>query len=238
MERSLCATTLPVRTSALIPAYNSAGTVAAVVEGLRRAWPTSDAKIVVVDDGSTDGTRAAAEAAGAVVIVHEKNRGKGAALTSGMTEAARSGFDAVLTLDADGQHPPEEAVRLLDPSLPHDALILGVRDLVEAGAPDSNIFGNRTSNFFLWLFTGRRFTDTQCGLRRYPVLRVLALGMKDERYGFEAEVILRAAKNGLPMVEVPFRVFYPEEPKKKTHFRSVVDPTRIVLRVVKTVLGA
>ena len=104
--------------------------------------------------------------------------------------------------------------------------------------PTPTFSGNRVSNFWLSFFTGLHLIDTQCGLRRYPLPETLALGMKDEGFGFEAEVILRAARSDLPIVEIPFRVFYPEQRKYRTHFRAVVDPARIVVRVVSTVLGA
>ncbi len=114
--------------------------------------------------------------------------------------------------------------------------MLGVRDLVRDRAPKSNRFGNAVSNFFLSTLAGRAMKDTQCGLRRYPVREALALGGRATGYAFEAEIILRAVAAGLPLVEVPIAVVYPPEALRKTHFRSVRDPTRIVGTVVRTVL--
>ena len=112
--------------------------------------------------------------------------------------------------------------------------MLGVRDLVRDGAPRANQVSNRISNFFLSLFTRRPLADTQCGLRRYPLPLALALGGRDDGYAFEAEIILRAVAAGVRLVEVPVRVVYPPASKRVTHFDSVRDPSRIVVRVVKT----
>src|SRR5687767_3483349 len=102
-----------MRACAIVPAYEAAKTVGPVVRGLRALWPSPDA-IYVVDDGSADGTSREAELAGARVVRHHKNRGKGAALVTGLKRAAHDGFEVAVTVDADGQHPPAEARKLLD----------------------------------------------------------------------------------------------------------------------------
>src|SRR5262249_36536327 len=137
-----------------------------------------------------------AERAGAVVVRHSANRGKGAALRTGFEHARRLGARAVVTVDADGQHPIDEAVRLAVAPEPRRALVLGVRNLVEDGAPRANRFSNGISNFFLSLFSGRELHDTQCGLRRYPLPESLELGARDDGYAFESEFVLRAARAG------------------------------------------
>jgi hypothetical protein len=153
-----------------------------------------------------------------------------------MASARVAGFDACVTVDADGQHPASEALKLLVAEPDPRALVLGVRDLAAAGAPRANQVSNQISNFFLSLFTGRRLADTQCGLRRYPLSASLDLDARDDGYAFEAEVILRAVATGVRIVEVPVRVVYPPEHERVTHFDSVRDPARIVTRVVKTLV--
>jgi glycosyltransferase involved in cell wall biosynthesis len=190
--------------------------------------------VVVVDDGSSDATSSVAESAGASVLRHDRNRGKGAALRTGLARARELGARVAVSVDADGQHPPAEAGRLARHESPEDALVLGVRDLMRAGAPTPNRFSNGISNFFLSLFTGRALHDTQCGLRRYPVARTLGLGPRDDGYAFEAECILRAARAGWQIVEVPVDVYYPPEDERVSHFHVVRDPARIVYRVVAT----
>jgi glycosyltransferase involved in cell wall biosynthesis len=218
---------------AIIPAYRATRTVADVVRETRALWPVPDA-VFVVDDGSNDGTGDLARSAGAIVLSHSRNRGKGAALRTGMAHAATLGFDVAVTLDADAQHPPAEAARLAFFESDPNALVLGIRDLVRAGAPRPNQLSNRISNFFLSLFTGRPLADTQCGLRRYPIATTLALGGRDDGYAFEAEIILRAIAAKVRIVEEPIDVVYPPVHERVTHFDSVRDPARIIRRVLFT----
>lgn len=222
----------------VIPAYQAEKTVAEVVRGLRRELGAEAAPIVVVDDGSTDGTREAALAAGALIEQHPENLGKGVALVTGFRALARAGADAAVCVDADGQHPPEEAVRLARLSAPRAALVLGVRDLERDGAPKKNRFSNGFSNQFLSFALGRTLADTQCGLRRYPLPETLALGGRASGYGFEAEIIMRAVRAGWEIIEEPVRVIYPPESERVTHFHSVRDPARIVYRVLYTLATA
>jgi glycosyltransferase involved in cell wall biosynthesis len=224
---------------AIIPAYDAAPTVGMVVRSLLAQWPVTmgpQPPVFVIDDGSTDDTVAAAREAGARVYSHRENRGKGAALRTGLALAQQAGFDVAVTVDADGQHPSSEALRLLLWPESPGALVLGIRDLATAGAPKANQVSNRISNFFLSLFAGRPFLDTQCGLRRYPIARTLELGGRGDGYAFEAEIILRSVAAGVPIAEVPVRVFYPPEEDRVTHFDSVRDPARIVARVVETLV--
>jgi glycosyltransferase involved in cell wall biosynthesis len=218
---------------ALVPAFDAGETVGAVLDDLRR---TLGLPVIVVDDGSTDPTAAVAGAHGAEVVRHPRNLGKGAALATGLREAARRGFQVAVTVDADGQHPAASARRVLEADADPRALVLGIRDLVRDGAPRSNRFGNGVSNFFLSVFAGRSLRDTQCGLRRYPVAETLALGSRAHGYAFEAEVILRALAAGLPVLQIPVEVVYPRAEDARSHFRSVRDPARIVATVVRTVL--
>lgn len=222
-----------MRPCAIIPAYQAARTVGEVARETRALWPEPDA-VIVVDDGSDDDTAALARSTGAIVLSHPNNRGKGAALRTGMTYARAKGFDVAVTLDADAQHPPAEARRLLDVDPDPEALVLGIRDLVRAGAPRPNQISNGISNFFLSRFCGRPLADTQCGLRRYPLDKTLELGARDEGYAFEAEIILRAVSAGVRIVEAPIDVYYPPAHERVTHFDSVRDPARIIVRVVST----
>jgi glycosyltransferase involved in cell wall biosynthesis len=218
---------------AVVPALDAAATLGAVVDDLRESLAIP---VIVVDDGSTDATRDVAAVHGAVVLRHPRNLGKGAAILSGLAEAQRRGFRTAVTVDADGQHPAASARMVLEGSDDPRAIVLGIRDLVQDGAPTSNRFGNGVSNFFLSVFAGRRLRDTQCGLRRYPVSETLALPARARGYAFEAEVLLRAVAASLPIVELPVRVIYPEPGQRVTHFHRVRDPARIVAVVVRTAL--
>lgn len=219
----------------IIPAFESATTVAAVIVDLLRSLARIRVQdILVVDDGSRDGTAYVAESMGVRVFTQPNNRGKGAALVRGLVEARANGYDVALTVDADGQHPAASATEVLHASNDPQALVLGVRDLQKEKAPWKNRFSNGVSNFFLSWFCRQTLSDTQCGLRRYPVKSTLALGANAKGYAFEAEVLLRASAAGFPIVQRSVHVVYPPEEERVTHFDSVRDPVRIVVAVVRT----
>ena len=211
----------------VIPGYQAEARIGAVVDGaLAHGLP-----VVVVDDGSRDRTAEAATAAGAIVVRHPSNRGKGAALQTGFAVAGRAGAAGVLTLDADGQHDPAELPRLI---AAHDqapeALIIGVRDF-DAGMPGRSRFGNRFSTWWISRFTGRPHRDTQSGFRVYPRRLYAETSLRTSRFDTETELLLWAAKRGVPLVEVPIRTIYHAD-DQSTHFHNFDDSVRIVLLVV------
>ncbi|MCD6291162.1 MAG: glycosyltransferase family 2 protein [Anaerolineae bacterium] len=216
---------------ALIPAYNEVERIGDVVRG---ASKYADA-VVVVDDGSTDGTAAAAALAGATVVAHPANRGKGAALRSGFAWAVRHGADVVITLDADGQHDPEEIPLFLDAYERTRAdLIIGQRTY--ADMPRVRRWANRTGRRLLALALGQDVPDNQSGYRLYSrrVLAVLDEAGKSSaptRFSYEVEVIARAIGAGCTIGWVPIRTIYAGE---QSHFHPVcdsVDFLRTVWRV-------
>lgn len=224
------------RQSFVVPALDAERTIGDVVRALSsaaaRAGDWTAPAVIVVDDGSSDGTEHAARAAGAEVVRHSENRGKGRALLTGFERALALGAETAVSVDADGQHPADEALRVALDASPPEALVLAVRDLREAGAPAKNRFSNGFSNLWMSWFTRRKLRDTQCGLRRYPLRRILGLGLRGTGFELESEVVLRAARAGIPLVEVSARVLYPEE--RTSHFDSVRDPARIVFRLLHT----
>jgi predicted LPLAT superfamily acyltransferase len=207
----------------VIPVFNNARTVGDVVRGALEHVST----VIVYDDGSTDGSSERAQAAGATVLRHQTNKGKGTALRHLFEAAHQRGFRYAISLDADGQHLPADLPRFLEVAAKDPgALILGARDLVAAGAPSSSEFGRKTSNFWIWFETGLRVADSQSGFRGYPLPEALQLKPWGRRYEFEADVLLRAAWAGIPIRTVSIHVLYPAD--RVTHFRLVVDNIRIV----------
>jgi glycosyltransferase involved in cell wall biosynthesis len=217
----------------IIPALDAAATLGRVIDDVKA---TLGLTVIVVDDGSADATADVARDHAAVVLRHGQNRGKGAAIRAGLREARRRGHGTAVTVDADGQHPAASARIVLEGSADARALVLGVRDLFRDGAPRSNRFGNGVSNYFLSRFARQPLRDTQCGLRRYPVRETLALHTRADGFAFEGEVVLRSLAAGLPLVEVPVPVVYPAAGQQVSHFRRVLDPTRIVATIVRTVV--
>jgi glycosyltransferase involved in cell wall biosynthesis len=200
------------RIAAPIPAYNEAARVGAVVRGAAGHLP-----VVVVDDGSADATAAEAEAAGATVLCHPANRGKGAALETGFRWAAASGLDAVVTLDADGQHDPAEIPRFLAAyAAGAGDLIIGYRDFAQI--PLVRRIANTTGRLALSWALGQPVRDNQSGYRLVarPVWEVL----RPTVGGFELEVemIAQAIRAGLRLGWVPIRTIYAGQ---RSHIRPL-----------------
>ena len=206
------------RYALIIPAYNHGTRVSAVVDrALILGWP-----VVVVDDGSTDGTaQVLAGLSGITRLVHSVNRGKGAALLTGMRHAAAIA-DYAVTIDADGQHDPLDARRLAA-VVPAGRRVIVIGRRVMADAPWTSRQGRAFSNFWVRVSGGPVVTDSQSGLRVYPLPETLALGVQARRYQFEVEVLVRAAWRGLPVIEVPVRAQYGAELPRISHFRPLVD---------------
>lgn len=215
--------------AAVIPAYRAAATVGEVVRDVRRYC----ARIFVVDDGSEDATGARAAAEGAEVLPHAANTGKGAAIQTGLRALAAAGIERALTLDADGQHLPDQIPVLLAASDARpDAIVVGERRKAGHEIARKNRFGNWIADSLLRLIAGQRLPDTQSGFRVYPVRATLALGAEGARFEFETEILLRAARRGVPLVGVPVTVYYPPVAERVSHFR----PARDTLRIIGTVL--
>jgi glycosyltransferase involved in cell wall biosynthesis len=218
-----------VRACAIVPAYDAERSVAGVIASLREALGL---EILVVDDGSSDATATVAREAGAQLVAHETNRGKGAALLTGFAEALRLGFEVAVTVDADGQHSAAGAKRVLEASPDPRALVLGFRDMRAAGAPPASVWSNGVSNMWVRLLSHQSFRDTQCGLRRYPLQKMLTLKPRSTGYAYEAEVIFHAVVAGIPIVETEVDVLYDQGDARVTHFDSVKDPIRIGVALV------
>ena len=208
----------------LIPTYNNAGTIVDVV---RRAVAQS-LPVIVVNDGCTDATAALLQEAHlpVTVLTHPQNRGKGVALKTGLTHALRAGFRYAVTLDADGQHFPEDLPVFLEAiDRNPGALIVGSRDLQAENMPGGNSFANRFSNFWFHLQTGSKLPDTQTGFRAYPLASLPGLWLLTARYEAELALLVFSAWRGVKLVPVPIRVCYPED--RVSSFRPFRDFFRI-----------
>jgi len=203
-----------VRTLVFIPAWNEEDAVAAVIGDVREHLPAAD--VLVVDDGSADGTAARAREGGAVVASLPFNEGLGAALQTGYLYALREGYDFCAHLDADGQHPAGEVARLLEVVTAGRAdLVIGSRyrdpEAAEAESDDykptiSRRIGSGVFRFFLTLATRQRFTDTTSGMRAAN-RRVMSLFSESYSPDFaEIESLQLAVRQGLRVEEVPVRM--------------------------------
>lgn len=216
---------------ALIPAYEEGPRVAAVICGARRHLP-----VVVVDDGSTDDTAMVSEAAGATVLRQRPNAGKGAALRAGFRHALDLGMDAVVTLDADGQHDPDEIPRFLDSfATDRPELVIGRRDF--SAMPPVRRISNTLGGLALSAAVGRSVPDNQSGYRLIgrTLIRQL-LHSEESGFEFEVEMIARCIALGLPIAWVPIRTIYAGEPshiRPWRHFTEFVRVTRDARRIAR-----
>lgn len=212
-------TTRETRALIVIPTFNNRSTARGVVE---RALATG-LPVLVVNDGSTDGTRDALAGLLCERIDRARNKGKGAAIVSGARWAAERGYTHIVTIDADGQHDPEDALKFIaalrvDPW----AVIVGARDFGGQLIPFASRFGRGFSNFWLRLDAGVKLPDSQSGFRAYPVEVILGLScLNGRRYAFEVEILVHAARAGVKLASVPIGVHYPSA--RVSHFRPLLD---------------
>jgi glycosyltransferase involved in cell wall biosynthesis len=208
----------------VIPVYNHEHSVAEVAEKALEL----NAPVIVVDDGSTDRSGSKAEnVKGVRVLHHGLNRGKGAALLTGLKEASKLSRWA-LTLDADGQHNPADAPALLSAAKKANRpIVIGSRTGMDSqDVPWTSRFGRKFSNLWVFLSGGPRLSDTQSGFRLYPVPEVLYLRAAARRFQFEVEILVKASWKGVPVIEAPVAVAYTPEGRRISHFRPFIDFVR------------
>jgi len=209
------------RVAVVIPVYNHEQMVADVVQGsLNLGIP-----VIVVDDGSTDATYdQIRRIEGIHILRHRSNRGKGAALLTGFAAAAKLS-DWAISLDADGQHNPEDAQRLID-AIPETGrpIIIGRREgMLGADVPWTSRFGREFSNFWVRMSGGPAVADSQSGFRAYPLPECLHLGVSTRRFQFEIEILVKAEWSHMAVTEVPVCVSYRPGIRRISHFHPFLD---------------
>lgn len=216
----------------VIPTYNNEGTITAVVQATLQECRD----VIVVNDGSTDGTRDILHGMEGITLVeYAENRGKGYALKCGFRRALQMGFAYAITLDGDGQHYPDDIALFLKANQQHPgALILGSRQMDGIERSLGSRFANEFSNFWFYVQTGRRLADTQTGYRLYPLKKLHGLELLTSRYEAELELLVQASWHGIEIVPINIKVYYPPLAERVSHFRPIRDFARI--SVLNTVL--
>jgi glycosyltransferase involved in cell wall biosynthesis len=227
-------TAAPQRFAVLIPAYDCASTITAVVDGARSA---QIGEVLVVDDGSADDTAARAAAAGAAVLRLSPNRGKGAALRAGLAALSARGATHALSMDGDGQHLARELPALCAASRAAPAaLVVGARRIGTQEVKPIKLFGNRFANRWVEIACGVALPDSQSGLRVYPIAATRALDARADRFAFETEVLIRAARAGMVIESIPVDVYYPPPEERVSHYAPLRDTLRIIAVVLRLIL--
>ena len=224
----------------VMPAFNEAPHIRGLAEAV---LAQAVGRLIVVDDGSTDGTGAALAGLDLMLLTHPANRGKGAALITGLRAALATGVQAVVTIDADGQHRPEDLPRLIAAAAdqPH-ALVIAARLRGRERAPGWRRFGNRVADFWVSWACARPVTDSQSGLRLYPAAELAALGLGpgfepgtergtergiNRGFAFETALLIDLLQTGTELCTLPIDTLY-DPAGRLSHYQPWRDTARIV----------
>ena len=216
-----------MRIYVVIPTYNEAKTIASIIRKIRQ----QELEVVVIDDGSLDNTYEIAKDNGAIVLRNENNEGKGASLIKGFHYAQDRDCDAVITMDGDGQHLPEEIpyfIRLAKYS--NSGIFIGNRMFKIKNMPFVRVFTNKLMSWLISFVAGQSIPDTQCGFRLIKKEVLGKLTLKTSRYETESEILIKASRMGFKIESVPIKSIYKEE-------ESQINPFLDTLRFIRFILG-
>jgi len=213
-----------MRVWVIIPAYNEGR----VVESTLKQLKAKGLSVLAVDDGSVDNTYALAEKWADVVIRSKKNLGKGVSLKKGITYLlANEEFDYLITMDADGQHSPDDIDKFIQQAEKGSSFVVGNRMANPLGMPKIRVF---TNNFMSWLIskiTGQHIPDSQCGFRMIARGVLEKIAIKTKKFEIESELLIKAANLGFTIQSLPVKTIYSKDPQSK------IRPFRDTLRFVK-----
>lgn len=219
-----------IKIAIVIPVFNEAEVIVQVIEEIRKHDYYC---LVVVDDGSADNSFEKATAVGALTLRHRINRGKGAAIKTGVSAANLLEADIVVTMDGDGQHDPSDVSKLIEPILNDEAdVVLGSRQLNRGEMPKIKVLANMVGNFFTWLFYGLWVSDSQSGFRAYSQYAALIIDTKADKYEYDSKVIREIKNNRLRFTEVPVHTRYTEYSKNKKQKQGFINGLVTLFRMV------
>ena len=212
---------------AIIPTYNESKNIGKVLAEIKQY----KIGVIVIDDGSTDATSEIANNQGAIVLNNEKNQGKGASLIRGFNYALSKGYDAVITMDGDGQHLPEDIPYFLRLAEYSDSQIfIGNRMNKTKNMPVVRVFTNRFMSWIISSIIGQSVPDTQCGYRLIKKKVLEKINLRTANYEIESEIIIKGARAGFKIEAVPIKTIYRDE-------KSKINPFVDSLRFLKFIFG-
>jgi len=208
----------------LIPAYNASQTLPELIRRIKKALPQSS--VIVVNDGSQDDSGNLARKAGATVLEHKVNQGKGEALRTGFDFVVQNGLDYVITIDADLQHRPEE-LRLFTEEAKRGSfdLIVGTRDFSFQNMPFDRVVTNFVSSVILTLLSGQTIKDSQSGYRLISCKTLRVIKLKCRKYDLESEILIKTGRKGFKIGEVPISTVYEGS---RSFINPLVDTGRFI----------
>lgn len=218
-----------------IPAFNESKVIAGVIADVQKLYP--EAQIVVIDDGSSDTTATVASNHGALVLKHRMNRGLGGAIGTAILWAKRQGADALVTIDADGQHDPADIAKVLEPiQHSNEDVVVGSRmhSLTTSMPLDRKIL-NTLANGITWLFFGIATTDSQSGFRGFSKRALQQIRLRTQRMEVSSEIFAEVYRLKLNYAEVPIQVIYSEYSRAKgqSNSNSLSIIFRLMLRLFR-----
>lgn len=213
----------------IIPVFNEESVVRHVIHGVYREGFTH---IVVVDDGSTDATFQEVSKTKAVLLHHSINRGKGAAIKTGIEAVRLMGYRSIVTFDGDGQHDPKDIRKLIRYIYKGYDVVLGSRFLHNQSVPIVKRMMNYCANILMYILYGISVTDSQSGLRAYSKQAYVSLDTKSSRYEFDSEVIREIAQKRLSYIEIPMNVRYTKYSQEKETRQRISSALSSLARII------
>lgn len=220
-----------MRTCVVIPTYNESKAIAGLITQIKKLG----LEVVVVDDGSRDDTVKIVLASGVKVLRNEVNLGKGASLIKGYNFALSQGFDAVISIDGDGQHCPQDLMAFIQRAENSSAaIIVGNRMSFIKAMPWLRVMTNRIMSGLISLITKQNIPDTQCGFRLIKKEVLLKLNLSSAKYEIESEVLIKAARLGFKIDSIPIKTIYSGQ---KSQINPFVDTLRFIRFLICESLG-
>jgi len=219
-----------MKTCVIIPAFNEEETIGTVVKSVKAYVPD----VLVINDGSTDKTEEQAKQNGAEVLTHKTNTGKGKALRDGFGCVLKKGFDAVITMDADGQHAPKDIPNLIKAGESSDAgIVVGNRMGKPQGMPFLRIATNKFMSFLISRSCRQKIADTQCGYRLIKCSVLRAIAIQSANYEIESEVLIKASQQGYKIKSVPIKSVYAGQKSLINPFTDTIRFFKMLFKVTK-----